>query len=157
MSAMPTEHDMASSTFPLFKGACSGLLWSLIPLFLFHSPFEHYPASWLLVSSVFTGLIIMLLIWCLRDTLHTWKRRTISSLPILLVAQGMFSFLLTIRATWEGSWPERWIELTLAIYWVDVFGLLLLLFLPLTYITLWWVLSIRAVFLPNCPTTLGIR
>ena len=135
---------MTSSTVPFFKGACSGLLWSLFPLFLYRSPLEHFPASWVLASSIVTGLIITLVVWGLRGILQTWKRRLISSLPILLVAQGLFSFLLTLRATWEGSWPERWTELALAIYWVDVFGLLLLICLPLTYITLWWVLSNHA-------------
>ncbi len=134
---------MARQALPILKGACSGLIWSLLPLLLFRPYLERFPATWILASGVLTGLIITLLILPLRNTLQTWKRRLITSLPILAVAQGVFAFFLPLRATWEGAWPERWTELILAIYWVDVAGLHSLLYLPLTYITVWWVLHKR--------------
>ena len=114
--AADDRHQMTRLALPLLKGACSGFIWSLFPLLLFRSQLQRFPATWILAASVLTGLIITLLILPLRDILQTWKRRLISSLPILAVAQGAFSFFLTVRATWEGTWPERWIELTLAIY-----------------------------------------
>ncbi len=131
---------MKHIAFLLAKGACSGSIWSLFPLFLYRSPLEAFPASWIVASSVLTGLSITLLILPLRNNLQTWRRRIFSSLPLLLAAQGFFALLLTAGATWEGAWPERWIELTLAIYWTDVLGLLFLPSLPLTCVTLWWVL-----------------
>ena len=135
-----SKGNMKYIAFPLAKGACSGLIWSLFPLFLYRSSLEQFAASWIVASSVLTGLSITFLILPLRNNLQTWRRRIFSSLPSLLVAQGLFALLLTAGATWEGAWPERWFELTLAIYWTDVLGLLFLPSLPLACITLWWVL-----------------
>ena len=124
----------------LLKGACSGFIWSLIPLLLFSTHLRGFSTVWILASGVLTGLITARLVLSLRDILQTWKQRLVLSLPILAVAQGAFAFFLTMLATQGGTWPGRWLELTLAIYWIDVFGLLGLLFLPLTYVTVWWVL-----------------
>ncbi len=123
----------------ILRGLISGAGWALFPLVVFGSHFGAFHEAWILASACLVGVALTLL---LRRTGigSTRRSRLLLCVPVLLAAQALWACLLTLPATREGSWPERWFELTLGIYWTDLFGLYVLLFAPLTYWNMAWVL-----------------
>ena len=124
----------------LFKGLVSGFSWSLIPLIVFSEFLGNFPAWWMLICGCLTGVLVTLLLRSARAGL-TRRSRFVLCIPAVFLGEALWALLLTLPITREGTWPERWYELTLAIYYTNVLGLFLLLFAPLAYLNICWVMD----------------
>lgn len=85
-----------------------------------------------------TGVLLVMLLRWAKIGLNR-RSRMLFCVPVVFLGQALWAFILMLPITREGSWPGRWIELTLGIYYGDIFGLLLLGFAPLAYFNLTWV------------------
>lgn len=124
----------------LKKGAISGFAWGLISL-LVSQLFALGPVAnpmWMVFCGGLTGVLLVMLLRWAKIGLNR-RSRMLFCVPVVFLGQALWAFILMLPITREGSWPGRWIELTLGIYYGDIFGLLLLGFAPLAYFNLTWV------------------
>lgn len=124
----------------VFKGMVSGLLWSLVPIFVFGQHFGRYHIAWMLVCGSLTGIVVTSLLRFAKVGL-TRRLRMISCVPVVFLGEALWAFFLTLPITQEGNWPGRWLELVFAIYYTNVLGLFLLAFAPLAYLNIAWVVG----------------
>ena len=125
---------------PLHFGLVSGACWSFFPLVVFAGQFGAFSRAWMFACACLVGVALTLFLWRTRIGV-TRRSRLLACVPVLLLAEASWAFLLTLPAAREGSWPERWVELTLGIYWTNLFGLFVLLLAPLTYWNIAWVME----------------